>query len=156
MQIFSIGGYGHDEQSFVSALKTNKIDLFVDIRFRRGMRGSRYSFLNATRLQEILRDSGIEYIHLKSLAPSDAVRAVQKAADAQKNDAKRNRLQLSDAFISAYKNYVLQNASQDDVLQAIARHNRVCFFCVEKAHKACHRSIVTDWLENTVGPARHI
>lgn len=156
MQLFTIGGYGHDEVSFVTALKDNEIDLFVDIRFRRGMRGSRYSFLNATRLQEILKDAGVDYIHLKSLAPSDVVRSVQKAADVQSNDTKRNRLHLSDSFISAYKDDVLQNASQDEIIRAIAGYKHVCFFCVEKAHTACHRSIVTNWLENAAGPARHI
>lgn len=156
MQLFTIGGYGHDERSFVAALKESGIDLFVDIRFRRGMRGSRYSFLNATRLQEILENADIEYIHLKSLAPSDTVRAVQKAADAQANDTKRNRLHLSEGFVSAYKDDVLQNTSQDDVLKAIEGYSRVCLFCVEKSHMACHRSIVANWLENTIGPARHI
>ena len=54
MQIYTIGGYGHTEDSFLRAIKSNAIDLFIDVRQRRGMRGSAYSFLNAKRLEDNL------------------------------------------------------------------------------------------------------
>lgn len=156
MELFTIGGYGHTEASFLSALQENRIDLFVDIRQRRGMRGQIYSFLNAAKLQSNLRGIGVSYIHIKDLAPTVKVREVQKEADEMAHDTKRERSKLSNAFIDSYKVEVLSNTRIEDVLSQIKGFDRVCLFCVEKGHEACHRSIVADWLESTTGKARHI
>ena len=66
-------------------------DLFVDVRQRRGVRGSKYAFLNSTRLQERLGALGIRYLHLKELAPTAEIRAIQKAKDAEDGGGKRVR-----------------------------------------------------------------
>ncbi len=47
MRIVTIGGYGFTEDAFINALKGAGVDAFVDIRQRRGMRGSKYAFLNS-------------------------------------------------------------------------------------------------------------
>ena len=156
MQLFTIGGYGHTEETFVSRLKSNSIDLFVDIRARRGMRGRKYSFLNASRLQVALKEVNIAYLHLKNLAPSDDVRNAQRMADAESDYTKRSRERLSDTFISEYKSKVLQVVDRSEVLSLLADFDCVCLFCVESLPNACHRSIVTSWLEEETGPARHL
>jgi uncharacterized protein (DUF488 family) len=156
MELFTIGGYGHSEASFLKALQDNRIDLFVDIRQRRGMRGKSYSFLNATKLQSNLNEIGVSYIHLKELAPTTKVREVQKAADDSAHDTKRERSRLSSAFINSFRSEVLDNASIDGVLSRVKGFDRVCLFCVEKGHEACHRSVVAEWLESVTGKAGHI
>ena len=50
-------------------------------RSRRGVRGSTYAFANSLRLQARLTDLGIRYLHRKDLAPTQAVRDRQAAAD---------------------------------------------------------------------------
>jgi uncharacterized protein (DUF488 family) len=77
MRLYTIGGYGHTEKSFINALKSNNIDLFVDVRQRRGMRGATYSFLNAKKLEENLKSAEISYLHFKDLAPTNEVRSFQ-------------------------------------------------------------------------------
>ena len=44
LKIYTIGVYGKTEDEFFDALVENEIELFIDIRARRGMRGSKYSF----------------------------------------------------------------------------------------------------------------
>lgn len=156
MEIYTIGGYGHSETSFFEALRKNRIDLLIDIRQRRGMRGRTHSFLNATKLQEKLGEIGVAYIFLKELAPTTEVRNVQRHADEVSRQSKRGRLFLSDAFISAYKSEVLDRLNIDHVIDRASGFERVCFFCVESGHRACHRSIVSDWLETSLGKAKHI
>jgi len=156
MQIYTIGGYGHTEASFLRTLQENGIQLFVDIRQRRGMRGSTYSFLNSQRLQDNLNILGISYLHLKKLAPSDHIRNLQKEVDNSSQSAKRDRSKLSNQFIVEYTNIVLSNINPSEIISKIKNYNKVCFFCVEKEHEACHRSIVTTWLEQEIGKARHI
>lgn len=156
MQIYTIGGYGHTEDSFLRAIKSNSIDLFVDVRQRRGMRGSAYAFLNAKKLEQNLLQAGVSYLHLKNLAPTNEVRDLQKSADRDIGAVKRSRDKLSQGFIDAYQQEVLRHEDKEAILKTLDGHKNICFFCVEKHHEACHRSVLTDWLEPVAGKARHI
>ena len=156
MKLYTIGGYGQTEDSFLNSLKSNDIDLFVDVRQRRGMRGRRYAFLNAKKLEESLVEEGISYLHFKDLAPTDEIRDFQKSADSAANSSKRGRDKLSPSFVEAYKREILSNKERQEVIRRLIGYNNVCFFCVEKGHEACHRSVLTDWLEPVSGSARHI
>jgi len=156
VQLYTIGGYGHTESSFMRAIEENGIQAFIDIRHRRGMRGSAYAFLNAKKLQSNLESIGVTYIHLKSLAPTNEIRTLQKDADSVTNETKRGRAKLSEEFIQAYTDVVLGHTSQHQVLEKLEEFDKVCLFCVEKGHEACHRSIVAEWLEAKTGRAKHI
>jgi uncharacterized protein YeaO (DUF488 family) len=156
MKVHTIGGYGHTEESFFSALSLSDIDLFVDVRQRRGMRGGAYAFLNAKRLQEILSERKISYLHFKDLAPTAEVRSLQKLADGETASSKRSREHLSPGFIEAYRSEILSDKNQGEILRRLGGCKNICFFCVEKGHEACHRSVLTDWLEPLTGKAKHI
>ncbi|MBS4031080.1 MAG: DUF488 family protein [Clostridiales bacterium] len=82
----------------VSKLQNNNIDLFIDIRIRRGMRGSKYSFVNSTYLQKKLKMLGVDYLHCKELAPTDEIRALQKGEDKKNNVIKYLRIFLPFPF----------------------------------------------------------
>jgi uncharacterized protein (DUF488 family) len=144
--IHTIGGYGYSKESFFKKLKDNKVDILVDIRQRRGMRGKTYSFLNSSALQIELSSQEIAYIHLKELAPTDEVRNAQKEDDKKIGTKKRSRLELSDAFKEEYRLRVLVKSDVDRVLMKIQAYRNPCFFCVEGPAAACHRSLVTDWI----------
>ena len=47
MKIFTIGVYNSSETHFFDKLKNNHIDVFCDIRQRRGVRGRKYAFVNS-------------------------------------------------------------------------------------------------------------
>jgi len=147
MRIVTIGGYGFDQHRFIEALSAADVDTFIDIRQRRGVRGARYSFPNSKKLQAVLATAGIDYIYLRELAPTQAVREVQKKRDAQSGILKRARSSLSDEFIEAYKTEILDNFDVA-VFQAALGENAkvVAFFCVEGPPEACHRSLVAEKL----------
>lgn len=151
-RIITIGAYGFGAESFVRALRDAGVDLFIDIRARRGLRGSTYAFANASRLQSALSDAGIDYVHAKDLAPSQDVRDAQKAADANEGIGKRDRARLSEAFVSAYRKECL---SGFDARQFVARYcdgaKRPALFCVEREPAACHRSLVAERLSEDLG-----
>lgn len=159
--ICTIGGYGHSNSSFFDSLANAKVDVLVDVRNRRGMRGRAYAFLNSKALQETLAQRGIAYTHMKSLAPGSDLRATQKAADANNAVLKRERTHLSPQFVAGYKSDVLASVGIGDVLLHLGKFERPCFFCVEQHPGACHRSLAANWLaaqtEREVfhlGPAR--
>lgn len=156
-KVFTIGGYGHTATTFFSQLERHGVDLLVDIRQRRGMRGSTYAFLNATALQQELRLRGIEYRHIKELAPTTSIRNAQKTADQISASSKRDRTYLSESFKSAYKIEVLGGCDANRIALDIGEHSNICFFCVEGPPAACHRSLVSDWMaSNICVPVIHI
>ncbi len=73
----TIGVYGFDRDSFLTALTGAGVELLLDVRQRRGVRGSEYAWANAQRLQAALAEPGIGYSHLKELAPTTEMRQLQ-------------------------------------------------------------------------------
>src|SRR5680860_1346667 len=98
MEFFTIGVYNSTESEYFNKLTENKIDTFCDIRQRRGVRGAKYSFVNSNRLQERLAELEMQYAHFLNLAPTTDIRDLQKEADLQQGESKRERGQLGTVF----------------------------------------------------------
>ncbi|OQY29252.1 MAG: hypothetical protein B6244_04485 [Candidatus Cloacimonetes bacterium 4572_55] len=148
LKFMTIGVYGFDESTFFDALIRHNVGLFCDIRYRRGMRGAKYAFVNSIYLQKKLKALGIGYIHRKDLAPNNAIRDVQRADDQCQKITKRNRAALSPAFIKAYNAACLTDFNAQKFVDSFGIHDLVVvLFCVEQDPKACHRSLITDRLE---------
>ncbi len=146
-RLVTIGVYGASAEAFFRALQEAGVDTFVDLRRRRGVRGSEYAYANSQRLQARLAELGIRYVHLLELAPTEAVRRVQYAADAETKTAKRARDALSPQFIAAYQEEILARQTPALFWEALPAGARVvALFCVEREAAACHRSLVADWL----------
>ena len=151
-KIVTMGVYGFSEEAFFEALRAAEVDTFCDIRQRRGLRGSQYAFANSRRLQERLAQMGIRYLHRKDLAPTKAVRQRQKEADEAGGVAKRQRATLSPAFVDAYREEVLAAFEPQSLLDELEEDARVvALFCVEREPAACHRLLVAEKLEETLG-----
>lgn len=81
-RVLTIGVYGFGRNEFFNALEKAGADVFLDIRQRRGVRGSHYAFANVGRLSAELERRGIAYRHIKELAPDPEIRDLQRKADA--------------------------------------------------------------------------
>ena len=147
LELLTIGAFGYDDKSFFGALQKANVDTFCDIRQRRGVRGAKYAFVNSKRLQQRLAEMGIRYLHIKELAPTARVREAQKQADKAGGVAKRERTELSPAFVEAYRHECLASIERDTVLSRLPPDaERIALFCVEEQPEACHRSVAADWL----------
>jgi len=148
-RLLTIGVYGFSEAEFFHRLQDARVDLFVDIRARRGMRGSEYAFVNSTRLQSRLTELGIAYLHLRSLAPSQEIRDIQKQVDAEANQPKRKRAELGEIFVSAYQRTILSSFDTEAFFASLdPTYQTLCLFCVEHDPLACHRSLAAPYLAN--------
>jgi uncharacterized protein (DUF488 family) len=145
-RLITIGAYGKSETTFFDDLQRAGVDLFCDIRQRRGVRGSQYAFANSSRLQAGLAARGIVYRYVPELAPTTAIRERQYEADQQQGITKRTRLELGPVFKQLYTHDVLDRFSTNDLRASLEGAHRVAFFCVEGAHAACHRSLVVNRL----------
>jgi uncharacterized protein (DUF488 family) len=150
MEFFTIGVYNSTEKEFFEKLTQNNIDTFCDIRQRRGVRGSKYSFVNSNRLQQRLNDFEIKYGYVPDLAPTTEIRELQKEIDEEKGELKRERQELGKVFVIEYKNRILKNFDFEKFFESLDQigASRIALFCVEEHPEACHRSIVADKLMN--------
>jgi uncharacterized protein (DUF488 family) len=148
LKLVTIGVYGFSEEAFFAALKDAQVDTFVDIRRRRGVRGSAYAFANSERLQRRLAELGIRYLHRLDLAPTAELRQRQDAADKAGKVAKRQRTTLDPIFVAAFQEKVLAGFNLDSLLDQLEPDAKVvALFCVERDPAACHRSLVAEKLE---------
>lgn len=157
-KIVTIGVYGFDKDSFFTALLDAKVDTFCDIRFRRGMRGSEYAFVNSERLQKKLQELGIRYVHVKDLAPSQAIREKQKQEDERRGIVKRNRKVLGQTFIQEYEKECLSYFNSYEFIKMIGLETEVVsLFCVEGEPEACHRFLAANRLSKDLElPIEHV
>ncbi|MBS1716196.1 MAG: DUF488 domain-containing protein [Armatimonadetes bacterium] len=159
MTIYTVGAYGSTEAEFFDKLRKHEIDVFCDIRARRGVRGAEYAFANAARLEARLRDLNIAYRAVKELATPEEIRQLQAKADAAMNVGQRQREQLSSGFVEAYQSDVLDGFDLATFVQQLedSGAERVALFCVEKSPAACHRSLVADRIHKQFGlPVIHL
>jgi uncharacterized protein (DUF488 family) len=154
--IATIGVYGFDRDSFLAALAEAGIDLLLDVRQRRGVRGSEYAWANAKRLQAALAKVGIAYSHLKELAPTTEMRQVQYREDARLGEGKRSRTALAPEYTRLYSEQILDPADLAPIVRWIG-DSSAALLCVERAPEACHRSLIAARLQREYGfSVRHL
>lgn len=150
--LVTIGVYGFNETQFFQALLNAGVDTFCDLRLRRGMRGSAYSFVNSQYLQRRLGELGIQYKHCKELAPSQATRDRQRIDDMKAGVHKRTRTALGREFIDAYERECLARLDSESFVGTLGPEaRRVALFCVEREPEACHRLLVAKRLNRDLG-----
>jgi hypothetical protein len=110
--IATIGIYGFERDSFTEALTSTKIDLVLDVRQRRGVRGSEYAWANSRRLQAALAEADIGYSHLKELAPTTELRQLQYREDARLGEGKRSRTALAPEYARLYTEEILDRVDR--------------------------------------------
>lgn len=152
IKIFTIGVYNSTEESYFNKLRDNNIDLFCDIRQRRGVRGSQYKYVNSNYLQAKLQELGISYQYIKELAPTNEIRQMQKDADKANGESKKQRTTLGPVFKSEYLKQILEPFDIDKLANELIDNGakNIVFFCVEEHASACHRSLVAQKLATTL------
>jgi uncharacterized protein (DUF488 family) len=152
--IATIGVYGFARDSFLAALADAEIDLLLDVRQRRGVRGSEYAWANAQRLQAALTEAGVGYSHLKELAPTTELRQAQYREDARLGEGKRSRTTLSAEYVRGYTEQILDRVDLEPIVRWIGT-SRAALLCVERDPEACHRSLIAARLERDWGFEAH-
>jgi uncharacterized protein (DUF488 family) len=148
--IATIGVYGFDRAAFLAALADAGVGVVLDVRQRRGVRGPEYAWANSKRLQAALADAGIEYRHLKELAPTTEMRQLQYREDERRHEGKRSRTELATEYASRYGAEILAPVDLSPIAE-IAAERLPALLCVERDPEACHRSLIAARLERDWG-----
>src|SRR5581483_10931347 len=150
-RIATVGVYEFDATSFVAALDEAGVTKVFDIRQRRGVRGARYAWANAQRLQKLLADAQIGYEYHPELAPDTEMRQLQYREDARQGVGKRSRVHLSPEYIRVYTEEILDLAPLEPLVRRLPVHGIGALLCVEATAQACHRSLVAARLAERFG-----
>jgi uncharacterized protein (DUF488 family) len=155
--VTTVGVYGWTPDRFVAALRDADVRQFLDVRQRRGVRGSEYAWANSARLQATLAAAGIEYRHHRELAPTTELRQLQYQEDARLGVGKRLRAELMPQYRVRYTRGILDRVDLAPIVEDMPAEGASALFCVERDPEACHRSIVAERLADEFGlPVRHI
>jgi uncharacterized protein (DUF488 family) len=152
-RVTTIGVYGFSGPSFLDALHGADVRQLVDVRQRRGVRGSEYAWANSQRLQAALAEAGIAYAHWPSLAPTTELRQLQYAEDARQGVGKRSRVTLAPAYVERYTREILDHADLEALVAELPSDGAAALMCVERDPEACHRSLIAARLDDEFGVA---
>jgi uncharacterized protein (DUF488 family) len=144
--VATIGVYGFSAATFLETLREARVGLLLDVRQRRGVRGSDYAWANAARLQAALAEAGVEYRHHLELAPTTELRELQYREDARLGVGKRSRSVLAPEYRERYTREILDAVDLRPIVGDLPTAAASALFCVERDPEACHRSIVADRL----------
>jgi uncharacterized protein (DUF488 family) len=150
-RIATIGVYEFDSAGFIHTLEAAGVTLVIDIRQRRGVRGSDYAWANSQRLQRLLRDARIGYEYHPEFAPDTELRHLQYREDARQGVGKRSRVRLSAAYTRAYTGEILDLVGVEPLISRLPVHGIGALLCVEATAAACHRSLVAGRLAERFG-----
>jgi uncharacterized protein (DUF488 family) len=150
-RIATIGVYEFDGASFVRALDEAVVTQVIDIRQRRGVRGTQYAWANSNRLQARLAEARIGYAYHPELAPDTEMRQLQYRADADQGVGKRSRERLSPEYVRIYTEQILDLVPLEPLIRRLPVHGTAALLCVEATAEACHRSLVAQRLAERFG-----
>jgi uncharacterized protein (DUF488 family) len=149
--VVTIGVYGWDLDSFLAALRRAEVELLVDVRQRRGVRGPEYAWANSARLQDSLAGAGVDYAHHAELAPTTELRHLQYDEDASQGVGKRSRVALAPRYVERYQNEILAPVDLEPLVASMPWAGATALFCVERDAEACHRSLIAARLAREYG-----
>ena len=150
-RIATVGVYEFDPASFVAALDEARVTKVLDIRQRRGVRGARYAWANAQRLQKLLADARIGYEYHPELAPDTEMRQLQYRDDDRQGVGKRSRVRLAPEYVREYTEEILDLVPLEPLIGRLPVHGVGALLCVEATALACHRSLVANRLAERFG-----
>jgi uncharacterized protein (DUF488 family) len=147
----TIGVYGWTLDRFLAALEAEGVRQLLDVRQRRGVRGSEYAWANAKRLQAALAEAGIEYRHEPQLAPTTELRQLQYREDDRLGVGKRSREALAPEYARRYTAEILDTVDLEPIVDELPSGAPAALLCVERDPEACHRSLIADRLHERHG-----
>ena len=143
-RLATVGVYGFTVEDFLTTLREADVRLLLDVRQRRGVRGSEYAWANAKRLEAALADAGIGYRHHPELAPTTELRQLQYREDDRLGVGKRSRTELAPEYRERYIGEILDRADLGELVAELPDEGAGALFCVERDPQACHRSLIAD------------
>jgi uncharacterized protein (DUF488 family) len=150
-RVATIGVYGFSASTFLATLRDAGVSRVLDVRQRRGVRGSEYAWANSRRLQAALAEVGLAYRHHSELAPTTELRQLQYREDARLGVGKRSRSELAPEYARRYLAEILDRVDLAAVVAKLPTDSVSALLCVERDPEACHRSLIAERMAHEHG-----
>ena len=146
-EVWTIGHWVCPEVTFLRLLRSQGIDMVVDVRTSPG--SARTPHFDQEPMRRWLEDSGIGYRHLTELGGRRPTQAVD---DVNRNAGWKN------ASFKNYADYTMTHEYRHGIerLTALASENRVAVLCGEPMPWRCHRLIISNTLAADGWIVKHI
>lgn len=131
-KVYLTGYEGETLGEFLSKVKTNNIQVLIDVR---EIPLSRKRGFSKTALSEALAEEGIAYYHLGCLGSPTEIRNQLKNT----NDYPR--------FFREYRKYIKNQTEEIKTLTGLLNGHISLLMCYEKESDLCHRSIIASELQ---------
>lgn len=140
MVIWTVGHSTHSFDAFVELLRSQKVELLVDV--RTVPKSRRHPHFHTDALAQALPDAGVAYMHLAALG------GWRQAVHDSPNDGWRN------ASFQGYADYAMTPEFADGLRELVGQAGgaRTAIMCSEALWWRCHRRLVADRL--TIGGVR--
>ena len=126
---YTIGYEGTSPRQLIGILERQNVLLLVDIRSNPW---SRIRGFSRKKLTEILPRNGIEYIHEPLLGTPQRIR---------QNYCRTGNVKLA---LARYREYLRGHLDRLELLKESVNGRTLCFLCLERDWRACHRSVVAE------------
>ena len=135
--LYTIGYEGRAIEEFIAYLDAHEVEVLVDVR---EMPVSRKPGFSKTKLAYRLEETGIEYLHLRSLgSPRESRKKLRQGGDFGR-------------FSAEYAEHL--DGRVEDVTslwRLIASGRRAALMCFERDHTQCHRTLLVHRLLENLG-----
>ncbi|MGB4107170.1 MAG: DUF488 domain-containing protein [Alphaproteobacteria bacterium] len=135
--LYTIGYEGTNTDDFVTTLENAGVNVVVDVRFHPFSRRGGFS---KSPLAAVLREHGIDYLHLRELG-----------------NPRHNQPPGPGGFEAAFEAHMQTQTAQGGVAKAaeIAEKSPSCLLCYEREPGSCHRNIVARHVAERTGQSIH-
>jgi uncharacterized protein (DUF488 family) len=125
--LYTFGYEGLDISAFIARLKSTFVDVVIDVR---ELPLSRKKGFSKNAFRDLLRASGIEYLHVNNLGCPKVIRDTYKENGCWSQ------------YTKSFTTYLASQAESIKELANVARATNACLVCFEADYSTCHRTYV--------------
>ncbi len=144
-RVVTIGVYGFSQATFLAALDDAGVRLLLDVRQRRGVRGSEYAWANSVRLQEALAERRHRLPPpRRSWRPPRSCAGSSTARTRGSASASERVRELAPEYRRRYTKEILDRVDLAPIVESLPADAATALLCVERDAEACHRSLIAE------------
>lgn len=147
MKLFTIGFTQKNAEKFFSLLKTNQIDLLLDVRLNN--KSQLAGFTKGEDLRFFLSEiCHCEYKHCLEFAPTKEML-----------DSYKKNLLTWDGYVEQYNALMVKRAKYIDFSERFSKYENICLLCSEPTPERCHRRLLAELIVGAAVqpiPIRHL
>lgn len=144
MTVYTIGFTQKNAEKFFSILKTNQIDLLLDVRLN-----------NKSQLAGFTKGEDLRFF-LSEICHCDYKHCLEFAPTKEMLDSYKKNLITWDDYVEQYHALMTKRAKHLDFSERFSKYTNICLLCSEPTPERCHRRLLAELIAGTSVQPIHI